>query len=166
MSEPYVGEIRLVGFSFAPANWAFCDGSLQSISQNETLFNLIGTTFGGDGVNTFGLPDLRGRMAVHQGSGYVIGQASGTETVTVTTAQIPSHSHSLVACTAAGSVNSPSAAYFASNAQVQQFEGSTSGSAGGSMIATAGGNQPHDNMMPYLTMNYIIALYGIYPTQS
>jgi microcystin-dependent protein len=169
MSTPYVGEIRLVGFTFAPVGWEFCQGQLLAISEYDVLFNLLGTTYGGDGVQTFGLPDLRGRAPLHIGTGggatYVQGQLAGTEFVTLTAAQIPSHTHAMQASTQLGSSASPSGGYFASLANHYTTTGSFT-SAPLLTAANSGGNQPHENRMPYLTMNYIISLYGVYPSQN
>lgn len=171
MSSPYVGEIRLVGFNFAPVGWNLCDGSLMAIADNSTLFNLIGTTYGGDGQTTFGLPDLRGRVAVHQGShigtSFIIGQLSGQEAVLLTTAQLPSHSHAIEAVSSAGNLTSPSLGLLAASAAGEYIATASATSSLSSLsVSQAGGGQTHDNMQPYLTMNYIISLYGIYPSQS
>jgi microcystin-dependent protein len=169
MSSPYVGEIRLVGFNFAPAGWMLCQGQLLAISEYSTLFNLIGTYYGGDGQTTFGLPDLRGRAAIHAGtlSGgptYVLGQIAGTETVTLTTQQIPAHSHTIGANSATGTVSTPGGNTFAAGA-LNQYQ-TTAPSTTAPMLASMGGSQPHDNLMPYLTASYVISLYGVYPSQS
>ena len=179
MTQPYVGEIRLFGGNFAPQGWAMCDGQLQSIAENDTLYNLIGTTYGGDGINTFGLPDLRGRVPSHWGTKngmtYVLGQPGGTESVTLTPQQLPQHTHPMYAAATNGSLNVPTAAsmlsnqgptgtginayipYSAANEQIALSAASTT---------PVGGNQPHDNMQPYLGVNFIIALYGIFPSQN
>lgn len=167
MSDPYVGEIRSVGFNFAPVGWAICDGSLLSIAEYETLFTLIGTTYGGDGQTTFALPDLRGRIAVHQGSGYVIGQKSGTETVTLSTSQVPPHQHAVAVNTGAATTSSPANAVLAAPGTGELYLDDTPTvpmKAG--TVGTAGGNQPHTNMPPYLTVNFIISLFGIFPSQT
>ncbi len=172
MSTPYIGEIRMVGFNFAPANWAFCNGQILAIAENEALFNLIGTTYGGDGMNTFALPNLQGRFPAHQGSSsgatYVIGQSGGVENVTLTLNQMPAHSHTAVCAAGGGNVASPSKAYwstdpFGNTAAYNETGGSAM--AGGA-LAVAGSGQPHDNRQPYLGLNFIIALFGIYPSQS
>jgi microcystin-dependent protein len=170
MSTGFVGEIRLVGFNFNPQGWHLCDGSLLSISEFETLFTLIGTTYGGDGQNTFGVPDLRGRAPIHQGTGsglstYVIGQQGGVTTVTLTTGQLPSHSHPIAASSNAGTANSPTNNFFgATTESVYTATGNAVGM--GTLVGTMGGSQSHENRQPYLTMNYVIALYGIYPSRS
>jgi len=168
MATPYVGEIRLVGFTFAPQGWALCNGQLLAIADNDTLFNLIGTTYGGDGQSTFALPDLQGRAALHQGNSYVIGTKSGVENVTLTTAQIPQHTHPIAAQGGTGNTTSPSGAFFAGSAEEQYASGATATS--GTMLANfpsvGNGFQPHDNLMPYLCVNYIISLFGIFPSQN
>ena len=170
MSDPYVGEIRLVGFQFAPENWAFCDGSLLSISQNDVLFALIGTTYGGDGVNTFALPDLRGRAPLHmgtyQGTTYVIGQKAGTETVTLITSNLPAHAHTIGANSGDAQNPSPTGNTFAASSSIEPYETSATGTSGPILGPNGGAAQPHQNLMPYLTMNYIISLFGIFPSQS
>jgi microcystin-dependent protein len=168
MATPYIGEIRMTGFNFAPADWALCDGQLIAISQNEALFQLIGTTYGGDGQNTFALPDLRSRFAAHQGSGLVVGETLGTETVTLTAAEMPAHSHAAVCSPLVGNVASPSAAYWSTDPQGNTAAyNEVAGSAmAGTALAAAGSGQPHDNRHPYLAVYFIIALFGIFPSQS
>jgi microcystin-dependent protein len=180
--QSFIGEIQIFAGNFAPAGWAICDGSLLPISENDALFALIGTTYGGDGQNTFALPDLRGRIPVHQGQGpglssYVIGQMSGTETVTLTTNQLPSHAHletlTLPVSSALGDKDTPENNYFTVNpSRASEF----SSNASNALMAPAlnisgnsdpaGGNQTHENRMPYLVVNYIISLYGIFPSQN
>lgn len=170
--ESYVGEIRMFAGTFAPVGWAFCDGSMLSIAENEVLFMLLGTTYGGDGQTTFRLPDLRGRIPIHMGQNpntgttYNIGQQGGVEAVTLNAQQMPAHNHAVRATTAAGTITSPSGAIWA-NSTLKEF--ATTGVATSAMAANAvmaaGRNQPHDNMMPYLGINFIISLYGIFPPQ-
>src|SRR6185312_4719193 len=182
MSQPYVGQILMFAGNFAPAGWMTCQGQTIPISENETLFQLIGTTYGGDGESTFNLPDLQGRVAIHQGTGpglstYQIGQAAGTESVTLNTNQIPAHNHIVPTfVNAAGGVsNKPSPAYILSG------EGSTASGGGdafvyatpgaqvqmsGQMVAGSGGSQPHENIQPILTITYIISLFGVFPTPN
>ena len=173
MADPYIGEIRMFGGNFAPVGWSFCDGSTLSIAQYDALFNLIGTTYGGDGVNNFNLPDLRGRLPIHQGQGNglsarAIGQAAGAENVTLNQSQIPSHTHTPLANSGAGSVDNPYASYWAGSTTTPQFaSGSLSNTTmSADTIGFTGGNQPHSNMQPYLAVSFIIALEGIYPTQG
>lgn len=167
MGTPYVGEIRMFAGNFAPVGWAFCDGTLMQISENDTLFNLIGTTYGGDGQSTFGLPDLRGRVPMHQGNGYIIGELAGAETVTLTTQQIPSHVHVPVADGAAGTTASPENAQWAESALLLYQQNPASVVAmSAQAIKAVGGSQPHDNMPPFLGINFIISLYGVFPSPT
>jgi microcystin-dependent protein len=165
MATPYVGEIRLVGFNFAPVGWAFCDGSLIAITENPTLFNLIGTTYGGNGTTNYALPNLKSRLPIHQGDGYVMGQTAGAETVTLTTSQIPAHSHPLEAAAAAGTETSPAGAVWAESA-LEQYSTATPTDSMGATLGQTGGGQPHNNMPTFLTLNYVIALFGIYPSPN
>jgi microcystin-dependent protein len=168
MAQPYVGEIRMFGGNFAPVGWMFCAGQLLPINQYETLFNLIGTTYGGDGQNTFALPDLRGRVVVHQGTGFVMGQFSGTETVTLTTAQIPQHNHPYLSSTNPGAQQTPTnnvTGKAAGNVQIYR-QANPGIQMAANMCGSSGGSQPHENMQPYLCISFIISLFGIYPTQS
>ncbi|RYG86183.1 MAG: phage tail protein [Alphaproteobacteria bacterium] len=176
MSQPYVGEIRILPYSRgAPRGWQMCDGSLLQISQYEVLFNLIGTTYGGDGQSTFGVPDLRGRVPIHQGTGrglssYALGQMAGTEEVTLTTQQMPAHNHLVIASSEAGSSSSPTANVLATVASepfyVDMATGGTAYPLPPATLTAAGGNVPHDNTAPTLTLNYCIAWAGIYPSQN
>jgi len=168
MAQPYVGEIRMFGGNFAPAGWMFCEGQLLAISDNQTLFNLIGTTYGGDGQSTFGLPDLRGRIPVHQGNGFVLAQSGGVETVTLTVNQIPVHSHAFIAST-----NNASTVNAQTNilAQTPSYTPYISGFAPNTplnpvSVGGDGGSQPHDNFQPYLCVDFIISLFGIFPSQT
>ena len=171
MSNPFVGEIRMFGGNFEPNGWAFCNGQLLSIGNNEILFTLIGTTYGGDGQNTFALPDLRGRVPIHQGSGAgpssrSLGETGGRETVTLTLAQMPAHSHSLNASpTAASAAAGPGGVLAASTTQIYGA-GTPATPMDGAAVTPVGGNQPHQNMAPFQAVNFIIALFGIYPSQS
>ena len=173
MSQPYIGQIMLFAGTFAPVNYAFCDGSLQSIANNDALFNLLGTTYGGDGVNTFALPDLRGRVPIHFGTNpsngqvYVQGQLAGTETVTLTSNQLPLHTHALAASAADGTQGSPATAYLAGGGSISRYTTVAPTTAMASQsISVMGGSQPHDNMQPFVAISYVIALYGIYPSRS
>jgi microcystin-dependent protein len=164
MGQPFVGEIRMFAGNFAPAGWAFCNGALRPISEDETLFNLIGTTYGGDGQSTFALPDLRGRVPLHAGSGYTLGETGGVETVTLTTNQIPAHGHQLVASANIATLSSPVEALTGETAsKLYRVPGPTA-VMDANMITPAGGSQPHDNTQPYLAINYIISLFGVFPT--
>jgi len=170
MAQPFIGEIRVFAGNFAPVGWAFCEGQLLAIAGNETLFTLIGTTYGGDGQTTFALPDLRGRVVIHQGPGYVIGEMDGVETVTLTTAQLPAHNHPVLGtATAATTPNpGPSVAMAATATGESIYDGNTMNqvSLAPSAIGLAGGGQPHDNRQPYLGISYIISLFGIFPSQA
>ena len=169
MASPFLGEIRMFGGNFPPFGWAKCDGQLLAISQNDALFALLGTTFGGDGVSTFALPDLRSRLPIHQGQGpglsnYVIGQQAGTESVTLTTQQLPGHNHLMNAVTA--NTNSPANAAFGSGGLSIFKAGPPTANLAAGSILPAGGSQPHDNTMPFLVVTFIIALEGIFPSQN
>lgn len=174
MSNPYVGEIRMFGGNFAPAGWMFCEGQLLSIAENETLFNLIGTTYGGDGQSTFALPDLRGRLPIHQGtnpatgSNFILAQTGGAESVTLTTNQIPIHSHPMLASADFGTATAPANNMPAKPNTANTFlyinEDPTNNMA--NTIQPQGGSQPHDNFQPYLCIDFIISLFGIFPTPS
>lgn len=179
--DPFLGEIRAVGFNYAPNNWALCQGQLLPINQNSALFALLGTTYGGDGRTTFGLPDLRGRLIVHPGQGaglsrYTLGQLSGTENTTLLVTQLPTHTHGLSsdlvvgATTTNGSTASPAGNVLAPNTSMQRYSSTSdtlmaTTSVTGTAAAT-GGSTAHSNIMPYLSLNYIIALAGIFPQRS
>ncbi|MBD2843602.1 phage tail protein [Paenibacillus sp. IB182496] len=172
MAEPYIGEIRLFGGNFAPVGWMFCEGQLLPISQYDALFVLIGTTYGGDGQTTFALPDYRGRIPLGQGTSpstgttYAMGQHGGSEDVTLTANQLPSHTHSVNASTSAGEITSPANAFW-SKSPLEQYSSETPlEQMNPQALSNSGGNQSHPNMMPTLTLSYIISLYGIYPSQT
>ena len=167
MAQPYVGEIRMFAGNFAPAGWMFCEGQLLPISEYETLFNLIGTTYGGDGQSTFALPDLRGRVPIHQGNGFTLAENGGVETVTLTVSQIPSHNHAALANTS-GSGTSPLNSLWAGNPDFAQWidAGSINGQMNAGTIGSTGGSQPHNNFIPYLCVDFIISLFGIFPSQT
>src|SRR5207248_4905848 len=170
MSQPYVGEIRIFAGNFAPAGWMFCEGQLLPISENQTLFSLIGTTYGGDGQATFALPDLRGRMPVHQGQGpglspYVIGQLAGTEAVALAANAIPAHNHapgsgaSSESASPAGNVGGPWSGR-------QYSDGPATGNPHAGAVQAAGTGQPHENMPPFLVIRFVIALEGVFPSRN
>jgi microcystin-dependent protein len=167
MAQPYVGEIRMFGGNFAPAGWMFCDGQLLPISENETLFQLIGTTYGGDGQSTFALPDLRGRVPVHQGNGLSISERYGHESVTLSIQQIPAHMHSHAAAVPASNTT-PLGKLVADTGPTTMIYADGQGASQASALATTvvGGNQPHQNMMPYQCVSFIISLFGIFPSQT
>jgi microcystin-dependent protein len=172
MGQPYIGEIRMVGFNFAPVGWALCNGQLVPISENDALFNLIGTTYGGDGQTTFALPNLQSRVPLHTGRGpdglsYPLGAMAGEETVTLTTNQIPTHSHPFAVTNSPGTQINPQGNTTGQPNQIQPYiDDAPSVSMGATAIGPTGGSQPHDNMMPFLVINFIISLYGIYPPQG
>lgn len=166
MAQPYVGEIRMFAGNFAPAGWMFCEGQLLPISENETLFQLIGTTYGGDGQSTFALPDLRGRLPIHQGNGFILAETGGAEEITLTVSQIPAHSHPLLASTALATQETPGnnvlgqteVAYFGQDTPLAPMTASS--------ISPVGGSQPHSNFQPYLCVDFIISLFGIFPSPT
>ena len=167
MAQPYVGEIRMFAGNFAPAGWMFCSGQLLPISENETLFQLIGTTYGGDGQSTLGLPDLRSRVPIHQGSGFTLAQAGGAEEVTLTVQEIAAHSHALAASMNSATNNTPTGNVTGQVGATQIYREMTPTVPMSTLAVTAtGGSQPHANIQPYLTINFIISLFGIFPTQS
>ena len=166
MASAFIGEIRMFAGTFAPLNWAFCNGQLLSIAENNALFALIGTTYGGDGQQTFGLPNLQSRIPIHRGPGFVFGQLGGTENVTLTVNQIPSHNHQVAAATSANS-KSPAGAVYGGNTSDHVYTANApSAQMNAGMVGIGGGSQPHNNMMPFVVVNFIIALYGIFPSQN
>jgi microcystin-dependent protein len=182
MSQPYVGQILIFGGNFAPAGWAMCQGQLVPISENDTLFNLIGTTYGGDGQSTFGLPNLQGRVPLHMGQGaglssYVIGQASGVESVTLNTQQLPNHNHLVQVSSPNANANANKPANNVVVADEFQnsgkslftyapFNNTNQSALGPQSIGLTGGNQPHENRQPLLVLNFIISLFGVYPSPT
>ncbi len=166
MGQPYLGEIRMFAGNFAPAGWAFCEGQLLPIAQYDTLFTLIGTTYGGDGQTTFALPDLRGRIPIHQGQGgglspYALAESGGVEGVTLTTNQIPSHSHALQASTNAASGSTPAGNVTGTPTTISLYRAATP-----TVSLNSSGSQPHGNFQPYLCVNFIISLFGPFPSQT
>jgi microcystin-dependent protein len=166
MSDPFIVEIRMFGGNFAPIGWLLCQGQTLPISGFEPLFTLIGTTYGGDGVNTFVLPDLRSRLPVHQASTYPLGAVGGAETVVLTSQNLPAHSHSALAANSAGTASSPTGNYWASGSTNEYSTQAPNTTMNPAALSAAGGNQPHDNMPPFLVINFIIATEGIFPSQS
>lgn len=174
MSSPYIGEIRMFAGSFAPAGWAFCDGQLLPISENDALFTLIGTTYGGDGESTFALPNLQSRVPLHQGFGsdgisYVLGESGGVESVTLTTQQMPAHTHPFLGSATNATTTSPSGSVPGTLPEATTLSYGTDAPATtlhpGS-VSPAGGSQPHENLQPFLTISFIISLFGIFPQQT
>lgn len=170
MSEPFIGEIRMGGWNFAPQGWAFCDGSLQAIDQNDTLFSLIGTIYGGDGQVTFALPDFRGRVPVHLGNNlgntYQIGQIAGSEKVTVTSNQMPAHTHNVPSSSSSATSTDPSGRIPAASSATPYGAATGGGAFGSSMVGFSGGSQPHENMMPFQCVSFVISLFGIFPSRN
>ncbi len=172
MSEPFVGEIRMFAGNFAPRGWAFCDGQLLAVSQNDALFSLLGTIYGGDGRTTLGLPDIRGRLPIHAGTGpglspRRLGAKGGAENVTLTVNQLPSHTHTLKATATAGNQSSPLNNVLASRAGDATYsEDTATSNMATNAVSNIGGSRSHTNLMPFLCINYIIALVGIYPSRQ
>ncbi len=171
MSDPFVGEIRMFGGTFAPSGWAFCFGQLMPIAENDVLFNLIGTTYGGDGQQTFALPDLQGRVPIHQGqapglTNRVLGEKAGSESVTLLQSQMPMHSHAIAAMSAAGTQAGPGGGVWAASTLNPYAASAADTNMNSSSIAMTGGSQPHENRMPFLAITFIISLFGIFPTQT
>lgn len=165
MSEPFIGEIRCVSFSFAPRGWALCNGQILPISQNQALFSLLGTTYGGDGQTTFALPNLQGRMPIHAGSAIPLGQAAGEATHTLTLAEIPAHNHAAMASSNNADQTSPANNFWATESSVAYADEANVNLAP-QAVAPRGGNQAHENWSPYLVLNFIIALQGIFPPRD
>ena len=172
MAEPYIGEIRMFAGNFAPVGWAFCSGQTLAIAENDALFALIGTTYGGDGQDTFALPDLQSRIPLHMGAGldgitYPLAQMSGTEQETLTTQQIPVHSHPFVASSNTAQNSNPTGQLVGQSAAVFMYiEDAASTPLSQQAISPVGGSQPHDNVQPFVCINYIISLFGIFPSQN
>jgi microcystin-dependent protein len=172
MADPFLGEVKMFAGTFAPVGWNFCDGTLLAIASNDALFTLLGTTYGGDGQTTFALPDLRGRVPVHMGTlssqSYVMGQMSGTESVTLVATHLPTHTHTLAANPALGTTNLPTGNVLSMTTDDVKlyYEGQATDAMNPGAIQPSGGSQPHENMQPYGCVNYIIATAGIYPPRS
>ncbi len=169
MGQPYVGEIRIFAGNFAPAGWMFCEGQLLPISEYETLFNLIGTTYGGDGESTFGLPDMRGRLPIHMGGGFTLAETGGVEEVALTVAQIPSHRHALLASQDFAAQANPQNAVLAAMSVAGDdlySPASPTATLSAASLSSDGGSQPHTNFQPYLCVDFIISLFGIFPSQT
>jgi microcystin-dependent protein len=167
MAQPYVGEVRMFAGNFAPAGWMLCDGTLLPIAENETLFNLIGTTYGGDGQSTFKLPDLRGRLPIHQGNGFVLAESGGAEEITLTINQIPAHSHPWLASTNSGSQSNPGGNVTGASPSVKVYiDDVPVANLNPGVLTNFGGSQPHSNIQPYLCINFIISMFGIFPSPT
>jgi microcystin-dependent protein len=167
MAQPYVGEIRMFAGNFAPAGWMFCEGQLLPISENETLFQLIGTTYGGDGESTFALPDLRGRIPIHQGNGFILAETGGAEEITLTVQQIPAHSHPLLGANIIANDANPVSNVLAESSVVSMYQAAAANAPmAAQSVGPVGGSQPHTNFQPYLCVDFIISLFGIFPSPT
>jgi microcystin-dependent protein len=171
MGQPFIGEIRLFGGTFAPLGWEFCNGQLMPIAENDTLFTLIGTTYGGDGESTFGLPNLQSRVPVHKGTAasgttYALGEMGGVESVTLNPNQTPVHTHAFLASTAGGNDNNPQNNVIADGPALAFIEANPNAALAPGSVLPVGGSQPHENRMPILAINYIISLFGIFPNRT
>ena len=172
MSEPFLSEIKIVSFNFPPKGWAFCNGQFLPINQNQALFSLLGTTYGGNGQTTFALPNLRGRAPIHEGSGHTLGEAAGSTAVTINIQQLPTHTHFLNNNMCVGDANTnatqgaPTGNNWANTGKVQWCTSAPNAVMNPQAVTNVGGSQPHSNMMPYLVLNFIIALQGIFPSQN
>jgi microcystin-dependent protein len=168
MSEPFLSEIKIVSFNFAPKGWAFCNGQFLPINQNQALFALLGTTYGGNGQTTFALPNLRGQVPIHMGNGHTLGEVGGTPAVTINIQQLPTHAHVLQASTAVANNDTPdNSRLLAGSAPNDLYTGPAAlTTMAPASVTNIGGSQPHNNMMPYLVLNFVIALQGIFPSQN
>ncbi|MDA8018202.1 MAG: tail fiber protein [Thermoanaerobaculia bacterium] len=170
MSEPFLAEMRIVGFNFAPRGWAFCDGQILPINQNQSLYSLLGTTYGGDGRTSFALPDLRSRTPLHRGDGFQLGQKGGAETVTLTAAQIAAHTHAAKASSTAANSGNPSGHVLAAadpgNDIYRDPEAASTTALRSGTVTNAGGGQAHNNMQPFITLSFCIALRGLFPSRN
>ncbi len=167
MAQPYVGEIRMFAGNFNPAGWMFCEGQLLPISENETLFQLIGTTYGGDGQETFALPDLRGRLPIHQGGGFILAETGGAEEVTLTVQQMTGHTHAFLGSGDIANSPNPGQSVLARSGTVNMFiNADATVPMSPTIVSPVGGSQPHTNFQPYLCINFIISLFGIFPSQT
>jgi microcystin-dependent protein len=166
MAQPYIGEIRMFAGNFPPVGWMFCDGQSLPISENETLFQLIGTTYGGDGEETFNLPNLQSRIPIHQGNGFILAEIGGAEEITLTVNQIPAHSHVPLAGNTDGNSPGPANGIWANSNLRQYGDTNANGTMAANRIQITGGSQPHTNLQPFLCINFIISLFGIFPSPT
>jgi microcystin-dependent protein len=166
MAEPFIGEIKMVAFDFAPRGWALCNGQLLPIGQNQALFSILGTTYGGNGTTTFALPDLRGRSPVHFGSQISLGQVGGEENHTLIQAEMPAHNHTVAGDSADASVSSPAGSVWAASGNDPFSSSAPNTGMNPASVSNAGGSQPHSNQQPYLVVNFVIALVGIFPSRN
>jgi len=166
MSEPFLAEIKVVGFNFAPFGWAFCDGQILPINQNQSLYSLLGTIYGGDGRTSFALPDLRGRTPIHVGNGHRLGQKSGAETITLTAAEMPNHTHSFKASSTPGNVRAGTDNVLGAAPVYKTLSGGSLTTLRAGSITNDGGGQAHENMQPFTTLSFAIALRGLFPSRN
>jgi len=166
MSEPFLGEIKIISWNFPPKGWTFCNGQLLPINQNQALFSILGTTYGGDGMRTFGLPNLQGRAPFHVGNGIVLGEMGGETSHTLNISELPAHTHVPVGSSTIADQSSPSGNVWGSLTTNPFLNGAANAAMNPASITVTGGNQPHENMSPYLVLNFIIALQGIFPSQN
>lgn len=166
MSEPFLAEIRMVSFNFPPRGWAMCDGQLLPINQNQALFSLLGTTYGGNGITTFALPDLRGRIPIHPGNSFVLGQRGGEEAHTLTTGEIPAHTHAVTADPGPAGQAGPAANFFANGGSFTTYGDTPTEAMAPQAVNATGGGQPHGNVPPYTVITFVIALQGIFPSRN
>jgi microcystin-dependent protein len=166
MSEPFLSEIKIVSFNFPPKGWALCNGQFLPINQNQALFALLGTTYGGNGQTTFALPNLRGRLPIHIGNGHTLGEAAGSTSVTVNIQQLPTHTHPMMGSQTTGDTPVPTNTVLAENIALIYHDPTALTTLNPSGVSSVGGSQPHNNMMPYLVLNFIIALQGIFPSRN
>lgn len=165
MSEPFLGEIKIISWNFAPKGWAFCSGQFLPINQNQALFSLLGTMYGGNGQTTFALPDLRGRVPIHIGNGFTQGERSGQESHTLTISEMPAHNHIVNALNTVAATSNPDSNFLATNASAL-YNTTPNTSLSAATITNAGGSQPHENRQPFTVLNFIVALQGIFPSQN
>ena len=165
MSEPFLAEIKIISWNYAPKGWAFCNGQLLPINQNQALFSLLGTTYGGNGQTTFGLPDFRGRAPIHTSGNFPLGQKGGEEAHTVTMSELPQHTHQVNASTTPGTVNVPTGGFLA-NSNVSPYRTTANTTFSPQMVSNVGGSQTHENRQPFLVLNFVVALQGIFPSQN
>jgi microcystin-dependent protein len=165
MATPYLSEIRIFSFNYPPKGWAFCNGQLMPINQNQALFALLGTTYGGDGVTNFALPNLQGRMPIHEGNGFTLGQNGGEQTHTLTNLEMPQHTHAATASSNSANLGAAPGNFWANGDQAA-YASSVNTTMTAAAVSNIGGSQPHDNMPPYLVLNFCIALSGIFPSQN
>lgn len=166
MADPFLGEVKIMAFNFAPRGWALCNGQILPIAQNQALFALLGTTYGGNGQTTFALPDLRSRVPVHFGAGITLGERAGETSHTLTLSEMPAHTHTAKATAAAAGTGDPTGAFWANAGRTNFTTEAPNNLMNAATVASVGGSQPHQNMPPFLTLNFCIALQGIFPSRN